>query len=67
MYDQNIFCLYIFPFGVFPLLLFLFVCLFFFAFNFKFNYKITKNTAIITGTLSVNSRNKLLKAVCVKA
>ena len=24
----------------------------------KFNYKITKNTAIITGILSVNSRNK---------
>ena len=33
----------------------------------KFNYKITKNTAVITGTLSVNSRNKMLKSVCVKA
>ena len=31
-----------------------------------FNYKITKNTAIITGTPSVNSRNKMLKSVCVK-
>jgi hypothetical protein len=30
----------------------------------KFNYKITKNTAIITGTLSVNSRNKMLKSQC---
>jgi hypothetical protein len=27
----------------------------------KFNYKIT---AIITGTLSVNSRNKMLKSQC---
>ena len=30
----------------------------------KFNYKITKNTAIITGPLSVNSRNKMLKSLC---
>jgi hypothetical protein len=30
----------------------------------KFNYKITKTTAIITGTLSVNSRNKMLKSQC---
>ena len=30
----------------------------------KFNYKVTKNTAIITGTLSVYSRNKMLKLQC---
>ena len=30
----------------------------------KFNYNITKTTAIITGTLSVNSRNKMLKLQC---
>ena len=30
----------------------------------KFNYKITKNTAIITGTLSVKSRNKMIKSQC---
>ena len=30
----------------------------------KFNYKVTKNTAIITGTPSVKSRNKIIKSQC---
>ena len=30
----------------------------------KFNYKITKNTAIITGTVSVNTGYKMLQSQC---